>query len=122
QLVAERARTFTRSSGAAIALYQGSPDEMICFASAGEAPGVGSALQVGSGFSGQCVRTGKLLRCDDSELNLFVDRDTCRALGIRSMIAVPFGAGNSVHGLLEVFSPKPGSFSKPCTEFPAPNG
>lgn len=111
QLVAERARTFTRSTGAAIALYQGSTDEMICFASAGEAPGVGSALQVGSGFSGQCVRTGKLLRCDDSELNLFVDRDSCRALGIRSMIAIPVGPSNSVQGLLEVFSPQPLSFT-----------
>ena len=38
QLVAERARTFTRASGAAIALYQGRTDEMICRASAGDAP------------------------------------------------------------------------------------
>lgn len=111
QLVAERARTFTRASGAAIALYQGRTDEMICRASAGDAPGVGSALQVGSGFSGQCVRTGKLLRCDDSELNLFVDRESCRALGIRSMIANPVGAKDSVQGLLEVFAPKPGWFT-----------
>lgn len=111
QLVAERARTFTRSSGAAIALYESGHEEMICRACAGDAPGIGSALQVGSGFSGQCVRTGKLLRCDDSELNLFVDRDSCRALGIRSMIAVPIGSSNSVQGLLEVFSPKPVSFS-----------
>src|SRR5439155_8521354 len=59
QLVAERARTFTRATGAAIALFHGSADEMICRASAGDAPGIGSALQIGSGFSGQCVRTGK---------------------------------------------------------------
>jgi putative methionine-R-sulfoxide reductase with GAF domain len=111
QLLAERARTFTRASGAAIALFEGSTEEMICHASAGEAPRIGSALQIGSGFSGQCVRTGKLLRCDDSELNLFVDRESCRALGIRSMIATPIGPRDSVKGLLEVFSPKPGSFS-----------
>lgn len=112
QLVAERARSFTRASGAAIALYQGGHEEMVCRASAGDAPGIGSALQVGSGFSGQCVRTGNLLRCDDSELNLFVDRDSCRALGIRSMIAVPIGGSDSVQGLLEVFSPKPVSFTR----------
>jgi len=111
QLIAERAKTFTRATGAAIALFQGSAEEMICRASAGDAPGIGAALHVGSGFSGQCVRTGKILRCDDSELNLFVDRESCRALGIRSIIAIPIGPLNSVQGLLEVFSPRPASFT-----------
>jgi len=111
QHIAECAQTFTRASGAAIALFQGNTDEMICRASAGDAPGIGSALHVGSGFSGQCVRTGRLLRCDDSELNLFVDRESCRALGIRSMVAIPIGAVNSVQGLIEVFSPRPATFT-----------
>src|SRR5207302_10366514 len=105
QLVAERARTFTRATGAAIALFQGSADEMICRASAGDAPGIGSALQIGSGFSGQCVRTGELLRGDDSELQLFLDRERSRALCIRCMIAIRLGPVNLMLGLLEAFSP-----------------
>ena len=68
-------------------------------------------LQVGSGFSGECVRTGRSLRCDDSETDDRVDRDGCRALGIRSMIAVPIRVGNKVSGLLEVFSPQPYAFN-----------
>lgn len=112
QLIAERARTFTRASGAAIALSVENPEEMLCRASSGDAPGIGSRLNVGSGFSGQCVRTGKLLRCDDSELNLFVDRESCRSLGIRSMVALPIGPSDRVQGLLEVFSPKPRAFTE----------
>ena len=110
QLLAERAQTFTRATGAAIALTEGS--SMICRASAGQdAPGVGARLTIGSGFSGECVRTGQLLRCEDSETDPLVDRESCRALGIRSMIAVPVRWDDAVIGLLEVFSPEPYAFS-----------
>ncbi len=108
-LLAQRAQTFTRATGAAIALTEGS--SMICRASAGEAPGVGVRFSVGSGFSGECVRTGQLLRCEDSETDPVVDRDSCRLLGIRSMIAVPIRWGDAVIGILEVFSPEPYAFS-----------
>ena len=84
---------------------------MICRATAGaDAPGLGARLTIGSGFSGECVRTGHLLSCDDSETDPRVDRESCRALGIRSMIAVPIRFGDAVVGLLEVFSPKPNAF------------
>jgi putative methionine-R-sulfoxide reductase with GAF domain len=111
QLVAARARTFTRSTGAAIALSEGKEDEMVCRANAGsDAPPLGARLQVGSGFSGECVRTGLLLRCDDSETDLRVDRESCRALGIRSMAAAPVHLEQRMIGLLEVFSPLPFAF------------
>src|SRR5579863_5114044 len=62
-LIARRAQTFTRASGAAIALSHGT--EMVCRASSGrDAPSLGVRLKAGSGFSGECVRTGKLLRCE----------------------------------------------------------
>src|ERR1700674_1628725 len=110
QLLAQRAQTFTRATGAAIALTEGS--DMICRASAGpDAPSLGARLTIGSGFSGECVRTGRLLSCEDSETDPVVDRESCRALGIRSMIAVPVRWEDAVIGLLEVFSPEPYAFS-----------
>jgi len=110
QLLAQRAQTFTRATGAAIALTEGA--SMVCRASAGQdAPSLGARLTTGSGFSGECVRTGQLLRCEDSENDPFVDRESCRALGIRSMIALPVLWGEAVIGLLEVFSPEPYAFS-----------
>lgn len=110
QLLAERAQSFTRAGGAAIALLEG--EDMLCRATAGpDAPGLGVRLQVGSGFSGECVRTGRLLRCDDAEADPRVDREVCRILGIRSMIAVPVHFGGEIVGLLEVFSPRLSNFS-----------
>jgi putative methionine-R-sulfoxide reductase with GAF domain len=110
RLLAQRAQTFTRATGAAIALTEGA--SMICRASAGhDVPGPGARFSIGTGFSGECVRTGQLLRCDDSETDPFVDRESCRMLGIRSIIAVPIRWDEAVIGLLEVFAPEPYAFS-----------
>ena len=109
QIVAERTLTLTGASGAAIALSTG--EEMVCRASAGnDAPPLGARLQVGSGFSGECVHTGKLLYCEDSESDTRVDRESCRALGVRSIMATPIHAPREVVGLLEIFSPAPHAF------------
>jgi putative methionine-R-sulfoxide reductase with GAF domain len=110
QLLAKRAQTFTRATGAAIALTEGA--SMICRASSGQdAPGEGARFSIGTGFSGECVRSGQLLRCDDSETDPFVDRESCRMLGIRSIIAVPIRWDEAVIGILEVFAPEPYAFS-----------
>jgi putative methionine-R-sulfoxide reductase with GAF domain len=108
-LIARRAQVFTRATGAAIALTEGG--DMICRANAGhEAPPLGAHLRIDSGFSGECVRTGTLLRCDDSEADPRVDRESCRALGIRSMVGAPIRSDGSIIGLLAVFSPEAKGF------------
>ncbi|HTT20288.1 MAG TPA: GAF domain-containing protein [Candidatus Sulfotelmatobacter sp.] len=113
QLIAERTRELMHASGAAIALVDAVPDFMMCRASSGsDAPPVGARLQVGSGFSGECVKGGMPLRCDDTELDSRVDRESCRALGIRSILAAPVRTGEKSIGLVEVFSPNPGAFSE----------
>lgn len=110
QLIASRSQVFTRASGVAIALSDGS--EMTCRATAGsDAPPIGARLQIGTGFSGECVRTGALLHCRDSEVDPLVDPESCRSLGIRSMVAVPIRSADEVIGLLEVFSPAPNNFT-----------
>ena len=118
-LIVSRSQTLLRTSGAAIALTEQTHSTaphpisqiMVCRASTGiSAPPVGAALQVGSGFSGECVRTGTTSRCDDCETDQRVDRQSCRALGIRSILAVPIRTAENVIGLLEVFSPQPSVF------------
>jgi hypothetical protein len=112
QLIAERSQTLLRASGAAIALADSDPDVMDCVASSGpDAPPVGTRLQMGSGFSGECIRSGKLLRCDDIEFDSRVDRELCRALGIHSILAAPVRLSEKSIGIIEVFSPHPNQFS-----------
>jgi putative methionine-R-sulfoxide reductase with GAF domain len=112
-LIASRAQSLLRASGAAIALLGKDEGTLTCRSSAGSsAPPVGASLQVGSGFSGECVRTGRLLRCDDAETDARVDSQSCRALGLRSMLAAPVRLGDKVIGLIEIFSAHPGAFSE----------
>jgi len=110
-LIASRTQVLLRATGAAIALAGNDQRFLECQGSAGlAAPPVGARLQVGAGFSGACVSSGKILRCDDSECDDRVDRDSCAALGIRSMLAAPVKSGETVIGLVEAFSSLPHFF------------
>jgi len=112
QLIAERGQSLVDASGAAIALADADANSMICCASSGsDAPPIGARLQIGTGFSGECVKRSQPLRCDDSETDTRVDRNSCRALGIRSLLAVPVRVGENAIGLIEIFAPHPHAFS-----------
>ena len=108
QLITRRAQAFTQANGAALALTEG--EEMVCYASVDDAPPNGARFSIGSGFSGECVRSGSPLRCDDSETDPRVDRFNCRCLGIRAILAVPIRSQSGIIGLLEVFSRHPHAF------------
>jgi hypothetical protein len=111
QLLTERAQYITGASGAAIALREGG--EMTCRASAGSsAPEVGAHLQVESGLSGESVRTGQILRCDDAETDPRVNRESCRALGIASVVVMPLLREKEVIGVFELFSDKAHAFEE----------
>jgi putative methionine-R-sulfoxide reductase with GAF domain len=113
QVVAQRALTLTWASGAAVALMNKlKPSELICRARAGtDSPELGARLQAGAGFSGECVRSATTLKCDDAQTDARVDRASCRALGIRSLIACPVKRKTGeVIGILEVFSPEIAAF------------
>ena len=115
KLIAERAQSLTRASGCAIALADPEISDlevMECRASSGKlAPPVGAHLHVGEGFSGECVKSGRLLRCDDTELDPRVDRERCRDLGLRSILAVPVRIGEKSVGLIETLSEEPSTFT-----------
>ncbi len=103
RLVAARALSITGADGVAIALAE--DDAIECRASTGRiAPDPGVRLDPNSGFSGVCLRRGQTVRCDDSDTDARVNAEACRALGARSMIAVPLAAKQRVIGLIEAFS------------------
>lgn len=110
RLVAMRAISITGANGVAIALVKESA--IICRASAGKiAPDPGIRLDPNSGFSGACLRNGETIRCDDSDNDSRVNAQACRALGARSMVAVPLTAKGRVVGLIEAFSSKTHGFN-----------
>jgi hypothetical protein len=113
QLLAERAQYITGASGAAIALRRGGHNDMLCHASAGSnAPELGALLSAESGLSGESVRTGQPLRCDDAESDPRVNRQSCRELGIASVVVMPIVSEDQVLGVFELFSGRPRAFEE----------
>jgi N-acetylmuramoyl-L-alanine amidase len=110
QLVAERALAITGADGVAVALAEG--NAIVCRASAGSiAPDPGIRLDPNSGFSGECLVSGRIVRCDDADTDSRVNLSVCRRLGVRSMLAVPLSAKQNVIGLIEAFSNEPYGFN-----------
>jgi putative methionine-R-sulfoxide reductase with GAF domain len=111
QLVTERALSLTGANGAALAFS--TEGELVCRARAGEqAPPLGARVDARQGLTGECVRSGRLISCEDTEIDPRVDRELCRQLGIGSILAVPIFSDFKVAGLIEVFSPHPHAFAK----------
>jgi len=109
--ISERARSLIRGTGAAIALIDHGP--MMCRASVGRGgPPLGTRVNADSGLSGECIRTGKPLRCDDSETDSRADAEACRRLGIRSILAAPIRYERESLGLMEVFSSQSFAFDE----------
>jgi len=111
-LLVERAQYITGATGTALALPQG--EEMVCRASAGSsAPAVGARLQVRSGLTGESISRRQLLRCDNAETDPRVNLETCRALGIESIVVLPLvRRTGEVRGLFELFSDHPYAFEE----------
>lgn len=111
-VIAQRAQAFTNASGTAIALSEGSAEELTCRARSGSAaPEVGTTMRLEGSFTGLCVQSGKELRCDDAETDTRVDTNAIRALGIRSMVVTPIKEDNKVIGVLACFAPTAHAFT-----------
>jgi GAF domain len=111
QRITESALSLTGAGGAALAFL--TDDKMLCRARAGEpAPPLGAPVDVQQGLSGECVRSGILVSCEDMENDRRIDPEVGRRLGIGSLIAVPIVSDCGVVGLLEIFSPRLRGFTK----------
>ncbi len=115
QFIAARALAISGTSGIAIALAEG--NGIVCRGTAGAtAPPFGLKLDLTSGLTAICFKTGTVVRCDDSENDSRVDREACSDLGIRSLAAVPLrsptrAGGLPILGLIEAFEKEPYAFT-----------
>lgn len=101
--IAVVAQALSSAAGAAVAIRRG--NEAICVGRSGDvAPEIGARLNLDSGISGACLRTGQILRCDDTQMDERVDAEVCLRLGIRSIVALPLRLHGNTIGILEAFS------------------
>ena len=107
--IVHAAQLLAGADGAAIAIRR--DNLVVCQARSGDlAPQLGAKLDADSGISGQCLRTGGTLRCDDTNNDPRVDAEVCRRLGLRSVAVVSVGRMPAVSGVLEAFSVLPNAF------------
>ncbi len=109
--IAIAAQAITDATGAALGMRR--DGTVVCVGRSGEtAPALGARLSESSGISGECLRSGRSQRCDDTENDSRVDEEVCRHLGLRSIAAVPVCSRLETVGILEVFSTSPQAFTE----------
>lgn len=111
KLLVDRAQYITGASGGAIALEENGA--MICRATSGGcAPQRGSRLQVNSGLTGECVRMKQILRCDNAATDARVNLESCRSVGIVSVLVAPLVRDEKVIGVFELFADRTAAFEE----------
>jgi diguanylate cyclase (GGDEF)-like protein len=107
--VVERARTATGADGGSVELMDAR--DLVTRAASGIVDaGQESRVPMEKSLSGLSVRHGVALICRDTETDQRVDRDACRAAGVRSMLVAPLIYGGRAVGVLKVFSAEPEHF------------
>jgi len=106
--VIERVRSLTNAEGALIALCD--VWGVVCRASTGEAPEVGSKLQSEPSLTRKSIESGQLVVCKDTEEDFRV-RLAATSLRLRSVVVVPIQGQGSVLGVVEVLSSRAAAFS-----------
>jgi TonB family protein len=113
--IAVAAHALTEANGAAIAMPR--DGAVVCVGRSGEiAPELGALLSVDSGISGECLRSGVILRCDDAARDIRVNPEVCRQLGLQSIAVVPLRGRYGRVGVLEAFSSQSYAFNDEHTE------
>ena len=109
QVVDQALLLIESAEGAAVELEHDGHLTYVCTAGS-LAPYLGIRLRADGSLSGAAVRSGEVLRCDDSEHDDRVDRDACRRVGAVSMVCVPLRHDERPIGVLKVSSSRPHSF------------
>jgi hypothetical protein len=122
----ERVRYITNASGVALALCEelasesqsenaseNPEDAMVCHASCGPAaPEKGARMYIRSGLTAESIRTRQTLRCDRASTDPRVNQESCKALGIESVMVLPLIVDRNVVGMFELFGSKPLAFAE----------
>jgi TonB family protein len=109
--IAVAAHALTGANGAAIAMPQNGV--VVCVGRSGDiAPELGDLLNVDSGISGECLRTGTMMRCDDASRDFHVNAEVCRQMGLQSIAVVPLRGRYGRVGVLETFSAQSYAFNE----------
>jgi hypothetical protein len=107
RMAAELALRATGAAGSAVAMRSGSGFR--CFASVGDAPPANAPVRLAGTLTGQCVRKGRTVRCDDVACDDTPELSAYSAQA-RSILLAPIIVDGNVGGVIGLFSPEPYAF------------
>jgi hypothetical protein len=100
-LVARRIREMTEASGAAVGILNGNDLEYLA-ATGSASRALGTRAPFDLSLAAECLRTGLILRCPESDRDNRLKLDLCGPLHIQSLIAVPIMFETRAVGVLEL--------------------
>lgn len=110
QLICDRALAIIGADGIMIALADGS--DFLCRAAAGSMLlERGARLTRESEFLAECLDSGLVVRCDDSDTDARVEFDLTKYLGAFASVVVPLRGRHARLGVIQAFSKTPFGFS-----------
>jgi N-acetylmuramoyl-L-alanine amidase len=110
QLICDRVQALTQADGVMVALGEG--HELICRAAAGPLLAErGVRLPCESEFLQDCLDSGRILRCDDGDVDARVELDFSRQMGACATVLVPLRGQRALAGVLQAFSKIPFAFT-----------
>jgi WD40 repeat protein len=108
KLVIERVRSLTDAEGALIALIDAWG--VVCRATAGKGPEVGSRLHSEPTLTSKCIESGRVVICEEAGEDVR-ERLAPPRWRLRSVVLVPIHGHGSVLGVVEVLSSRTNAFS-----------
>jgi N-acetylmuramoyl-L-alanine amidase len=115
-LICARTQVLTGADSVVVALAEGSNAKetpvLVCRAASGVMElKRGSSLNSESRFLRDCLQSGRVLRCDDSETDPRAKSDYSHVIGARSSVIVPLRGMREPLGVLQAFSKSPWAFT-----------
>ncbi len=109
QLICDRTLAIIQADGVILALAE--ENAMVCRAASGPLVVARGNRLAESEFLHDCLDAGRILRCDDCDVDGRVELDLSCELGARSTVLVPLRGRRSRLGVLQAFSNTPFAFS-----------
>ena len=109
QLICDRAQAITQADGIVVALAETSAT--VCRAAAGALAVERGVPLIESELLLECLETGRILGCDDCQVDDRVAMDSACQIGARSTVLVPLRGRREQLGVLQAFSRTPWAFT-----------
>ncbi len=100
-----------QADGVAVAKFD--RGEMVCVGTSGNAPDPGMVLETETGIGAEAVRSGQIVYCHDTQQDVRVDAELCRAANIGAVVMVPVVSSSSVPlGMVQVCTARKDPFNE----------